>query len=96
MNKYSLAFLMIFFQWVVHVSLLSSVTPRYFVELLKVTFCPSIISLFGRFSFCLFVKIMVTVFEGLNFSPVLSPHSTNLLTTFLYSAHHLVKVSPCY
>ena len=68
---------------VVHNSLWSKCTPRYFVVVLNSTCFPLTNSLFGyeEIGFAL-VKIIHAVFSGLDFSPHVLPHWIRSLTTF--------------
>ena len=72
-NKYVFADLITFNHCWVHSSLLSKVTPRYFVCVLNGTLLSSMSSWLGNLlGFrLLFVNIITSVFEGLNFSPTL-------------------------
>ena len=68
---------------VVHNNLLSRCTPRYFVVVMKSTCFPLTNNLLGYEEICFaLVKIIHTVFSGLNFNPNDLPHWIRSLTTF--------------
>ena len=84
MKRYALAAFITFSHCCVHSSLLSNVTPRYLVWVLKGTRMLSIISLFGILFVLrlLFVKMMTSVFVGLNFRPTSLPQSVRQFIIF--------------
>ena len=96
MYRYCFALLIALFMCGCQVSLLSSVTPRYFALNPKGTLWFPIFSLFGR---CLTMLValenMITsVFNALNDNPISFPQASKLLTTFCIL--HLFCVASSY